>query len=405
MRVVIIALAVCCITVGLGWLLGPHSPAPALPSALVGPDASWLSRAERISQQRRVLLLLSLVLSPIALWLFVRLGWSASLRAWLEERDLRNPWLIVASFTIIFMLLATLLETPLNYAGLLLRRSYGLSEESTGAWLIRQLKAFAVALTLALIAAEGLYWLIRTAPERWWVLATAGYVAFSLVLTYLTPYVITPLFFTQRPLEDDALRERIVQLGERTGVPIAEVFVIDASSQGNEGNAYFTGIGGTTRVVLYDTLLKNYPQDELLSILAHELGHWREQHVWKGLLLSWIAAPGGLWLLHVVLGRILPAWGIQNRADVAGLPLILLLVTLGSLVTLPAQNWLSRRWERDADQFAIQATNDPAAFQATFVRLAQQNLADPTPPPLFESIFSTHPAVGRRIAAAQELSP
>ncbi len=251
---------------------------------------------------------------------------------------------------------------------------------------------------------EALYWLIRVAPARWWLLAAAGAVAGSLLLTYLAPYVITPLFFTQRPLPDQALRAQIIALGERVGVPIDEVYVIDASRQGNEGNAYFTGIGGATRVVVYDTLLREYPPQELATILAHELGHWRGHHVWKGLLLTAITAPVGLWALHTTLGWLLPAWGIRDRADVAGLPLMMLLATLGGLALLPAQNWISRQWEREADRFAIMATGDPDAFRTTFVRLARQNLADPTPPRLYEGIFATHPAISRRVADAESLS-
>lgn len=400
MRAFGFALVLAAITVGLGWALGPHTPPPPIPATLLGGDTAWLQQAEQLGIYRRWLAVGELALAPLGLWLLVRLGWSAQLRFWLETHVSTNIWLLVACFTLVFAVVAALLSLPLSYVGLALRRGYGLSAEPTAAWLARQAKELLVSLALTLAMAEGLYWLLRAAPERWWLWGAAGAFAGILALTYLTPYVITPLFFTQRPLEDQELRADIFALGERTGVPIGEIFVIDASTQGNEGNAYFTGIGGATRVVLYDTLLTQYPRAELLTILAHELGHWHRQHVWQGLLLSGIGAPVGLWSLHIALRRLLPRWGIRGPADVAGLPLILLLATLGSLATMPAQNWISRRWEREADQFALEATGDPAAFEATFLRLAQQNLTDPTPPPVFEGLLGTHPAVGRRIAAA-----
>lgn len=403
MRQLLMICGMIVVTVGLSWLLSPRTPAPALPQALLGSDNAWLAQAKQISYYRRTLSLLNLMLPVLGLSIAIRLGWSAALREWLQTHGVRQPWLLVAAFTAIFVIVATLLSLPLNYAGLALRRSYGLSQEPTLSWLSRQAIELGVSLVLALVAIEGLYWLLRVAPNLWWLLASGGFVVLTLLLSYLTPYVITPLFFTQQPLEDQALREQIFQLGERVGTPINEIYVIDASSQGNEGNAYFTGVGGSTRVVLYDTLLREYPPDQLMIILAHELGHWRGQHVWQGLLMSWIAAPLGLWIVHVLLGWLLPAWGIRDRADVAGLPLILLIVTLGTLALLPAQNWISRRWERSADQFAIEATADPATFQATFVRLARQNLTDPTPPPFFESLLGTHPAVGRRVAEAQPM--
>lgn len=401
MRVFMVVALLAIVMVGLAWLLGPRTPAPELPRQLVGADSSWLQQAEQYSAQRRPLAVAGLLLMPIAWWLMLSLGWSAALRGWLEEHITANPWMLVAVFTSIFVVGTTILNSPLTYASLVLRRTYGLSGETTPAWLVRQAKELLVGLILTLVMVEGLYWSLRVAPQRWWLLAAAGTILGSLLLTYLAPYVITPLFFSQQPLQDQALRTQIIQLGERTGVPIGEVFVIDASTQGNEGNAYFTGIGGATRVVLYDTLLRQYPTDELLIILAHELGHWRAQHIWKGLLLTIVGAPIGLWIVHVLLGWTLPSWGIRDRADVAGLPLIMLLATLGGLATMPVQNWLSRQWEREADRFAITATGDPATFQATFVRLARQNLTDPTPPPLYEGLFATHPAVGRRVADAE----
>lgn len=402
MRALVAGALVAGVMLGLGWLLGPRTPAPPLPPELVG-DASWLVRAERLSQYRRVLGLVRLAFTPLGLWLFIRLGWSAALRDWLTTEGIANAWLLVGAFTMILMTAATLLTLPFGYIDLVLRRAYDLSHESTTAWLIRQGKALGVSLVITLIVVQGLYWLLRTLPHWWWAPAAFGGVVFTIALTYLQPYVITPLFFTQRPLADESLRAAIITLGERSGVPINEVYVIDASRQGNEGNAYFTGVGGATRVVLYDTLLRDYQRDELLTILAHELGHWRYHHIWQGIALTAVGAPVGLWLVHLLLQRLLPAWGIRDPADIASLPLILLIVTLGSYLLLPAENALSRHWERQADRFAIAATGNPQAFQRTFVRLARQNLADPTPPRLIEGLFGTHPAIGRRVADAQQM--
>ncbi len=404
MRPIGVALLITAVMVGLGWALAPRTAPPELPPELVGADATWHDRAERLGELRRWLVVAATLLTPLVWWFFIRLGWSSSLRHGLETHLTTNQWLLVGLFTALFVIGTTLVNGPLTYAGFSLRRAYGLSTETTPAWLLRQAKELLVALVLTLVMVEALYWLIRVAPARWWLLAAVGATAGSLLLAYLAPYVITPLFFTQRPLEDQALRAQIIALGERVGMPIDEVYVIDASRQGNEGNAYFTGIGGATRVVVYDTLLREYPPHELATILAHELGHWRGQHIWKGLLLTTITAPVGLWALHTALGWLLPAWGIRDRADVAGLPLIMLLATLGGLALLPAQNWISRQWEREADHFAIMATRDPDAFRATFVRLARQNLADPTPPRLYEGIFATHPAISRRVADSELLS-
>jgi STE24 endopeptidase len=158
-------------------------------------------------------------------------------------------------------------------------------------------------------------------------------------------------------------------------------------------------VGSTTRIVLYDTLLADYPQDELIAVLAHEMAHWRRYHIWQGLILSFIAAPVGFAAAHVILRRVLPRWGIRQPADVAGLPFLLLLLSIATLVTLPLQNWQSRRWETEADRIALVATGDGPVLARTFIRLARQNRTEPTPPRLVEVLFATHPAIGRRVAA------
>lgn len=401
MRVLLTIAIVGGIMLGLAWLLGPTSPAPSLPADLVGLDATWLTQARQLSNIRLALFVAQLVATPLVLWLVVRMGWLAAVRTWLQGHGWGNPWLVVAVCTVGVLALLTLAALPFDYVGLLVRRQYGLSHEATGAWLGRQLLSFAVALIFALIAAEGFWWVVRITPRWWWLWASIGYLVLAVGQVYLAPLVITPLFFKQTPLADQALREEIVVLGQHVGVPIRDVFVIDASKQGDEGNAYFTGVGGSTRVVVYDTLLRNYPRPEMLAIVAHELGHWHARHVWKGLLLSAALAPLGLLLVHIGAQRWLPRWGITGLHDPAALPLLLLVTTLTSTATFPAQNALSRRWESVADRIALQATGDGPALARTFARLARQNLSNPTPAPLVEGLFATHPALGRRVATAQ----
>jgi STE24 endopeptidase len=389
----------------LGWtlLFSPLALAtPGSGAVAALQDEAWLARARAYQRARLLLFFASLALTPLLIWIFLRLGWSAALRSWLEARGLTNPWLLVAAYTTIVLVLGSLASLPLDFLGLSLRRAFGLSQETTPAWLVRQGKGLLVGLVIALIMVEGLYLLLRSLPRTWWLWGGLGAMLFSLALTYLWPIVVTPLFYTQRPLEDEVLRARILELAQRAGVQVENVYVLNASSTGNEGNAYFTGIGGATRIVLYDTLRDNYPQDEVAVVLAHELGHWRHQHVWKGLLLGGALTLAGLLLGHLLLGRLLPAYGIRGLADVAGLPLLVLLATLGSTLILPGQMWLSRQWEREADRFALQATGDPDAFIRSFERLARQNLSDPTPPPLIEALFYSHPSVAHRLEAARE---
>lgn len=397
MRTLLVAGGIMLIVLLQGYLLPPHTPAPPLPGELAG-DSRWQEEAEQLARYRLALYVTSLVLPPLVLWHFVRRGTAARLRRRLHERGVRNVWLLVGAYALLLWIGLVLLQLPLNYAGYLLRRAYGLSSEASLAWLARRATEAGIEIGAALVAVEGLYWLLRRYPRRWWIPASTGSMLLSLFLVYISPVVITPLFFTQRPLADAGLRAQIVDLAARVGVEVDQVYVIDASRQGSEGNAYVTGVGGTTRIVLYDTLLASYPQDELLAVLAHEMAHWRRYHIWQGLILSFVAAPIGFAAAHVILRRVLPRWGIRHPADVAGLPFLLVLLSIVTIVTLPVQNWQSRRWETEADRIALAATHDGPALARTFARLARQNLADPTPPRLVEVLFATHPAIGRRVS-------
>lgn len=399
MRTLLVIAGILLLVLLQGYLLPPYTPAPALPAALVG-DSQWQLQAEQIALFRLPLYVAELVVPPLVLWSFVRRGAAARLQRRLRERGLRSQWLLVGVFGLVLWLGLALLVFPLHYAGYMLRRAYGLSNEPLLDWLGRQALETAIEIGPAVVALEGLYWLLRIFPRTWWILASAGSMLLSLFLVYLSPIIITPLLFTQRPLEDTVLRTKIADLATRIGVTVEEIYVIDASTQGIEANAYVTGIGDTTRIVLYDTLLANYPQDEVLAVLAHEMGHWYLFHIWQGLILSFVAAPFGFVTVHWLLRRVLPRWGIRRSSDVAGLPFLLLLLSIVTITTLPSQNWLSRRWEAEADQIALVASGDDPAVARLFARLARQNLSDPAPPRLVETLFATHPAIGRRVAAA-----
>ena len=380
-------------------VLGPTSPAPPIPPEITG-DGAWLARAEQIGVLRLCLYVVSLIVPPLALWAFVSSGGGARLRRRLVERGLRNTFGLSIVVTLLVTTALWLLQLPIAYASFLVRQGYELSSEPPAAWLLRELSEAGISVAITAACAAGLYGVMHRFPRGWWIIASAGYVLFSLLLAYAYPLVVTPLFFEQRRLEDPDLRARIMEVAASIGVPVDDVWVINASKQGSEGNAYVTGVAGSTRIVLYDTLLANYPVDELVGILAHEMGHWRERHVWKSLALSWIAAPLGFWGVRRLLLALLPRWGIRGPEDVASLPYLLLLLSLVTLATLPVQNWQSRRWETDADRIAVEATGDGATYARVMTRLARQNLSDPTPPRLVEALFATHPAVGRRVAFA-----
>ncbi len=242
--------------------------------------------------------------------------------------------------------------------------------------------------------------------RRWaraWPAVAAGLLgALVLAGSFVYPVLVEPLFNSFTSLEDGELRTQIFELAEAEGVPIDDVLVADASRRTTTLNAYVSGFGGTRRVVLYDNLVDDVPQDQALSVVAHELAHAQHDDVLIGSLLGVAGAVFGVGLLGLVVGAVGPRRGVSMR-DPAVVPLVLALLALGTLLASPIQNTISRQIETRADVDALEATGDPDAFIAVQRQLALRSLADPTPPAWSQFWFGSHPTGLTRIAIAQQL--
>jgi STE24 endopeptidase len=313
-----------------------------------------------------------------------------------------RPWLALTLYAASLLLVYRLLLLPVElYGGYYREHVYGLSTQDLDAWFRDWGKGLLLQAILLLPAVNLLYLLIRRDPVRWFVPTTAVFAALILLLTFLAPVLIDPLFHRFTPLEDPAMRTRILKLAERAGIAIEQVLVADASRRTVKANAYVTGFGQTKRIVLYDTLLERASADEVEVVLAHEIGHRMYHHIWKGVGLSVVALFVGLGIAALVL-----RWGsardlISHPADPAGLPLLALTLLVLSLVALPVQNAISRYFERQADRAALELTGNRTVHIKVEVDLARSNLADITPPRWAVLLFYTHPPVLERIAIAE----
>ncbi|MCI0483017.1 MAG: M48 family metallopeptidase [candidate division NC10 bacterium] len=318
--------------------------------------------------------------------------------AWAGHR----PWLALTLYAVSLLLLYRLLLLPLElYGGYYREHMYGLSTQDLGGWFRDWAKGLLLQLVMLVPTVNLLYLFIRRDPVRWFVPTTVILGALILLLTFLAPVVIDPLFHRFTPLEDPALRTRILRLAERAGIPVEQVLVADASRRTVKANAYVTGFGRTKRIVLYDTLLKRSSADEVEAVLAHEMGHRMYHHIWKGVGLSVVALFVGLGITALVL-----RWGsarglITDPADPAGLPLLALTLFVLSLVMLPVQNAISRHFERQADRTVLELTGNREAHIKVEVDLARANLADVTPPRWAVLLLYSHPPVLERIAIAE----
>jgi STE24 endopeptidase len=332
---------------------------------------------------------------------------SAALRSAAIRAAPAHPTLAVAVYVAFLVVAFELLVLPLGYySGFLREHAFGLSTQTTAGWLLDRAKGLLLSLALMVPAGTVLVTLWRKYPGRWVLPAWLLGALLTLLLVALAPLVIDPLFNTIRPLQEGALRQRVLALAQRAGVPVEQVYESDASRRTRKGNAYFTGLGATKRIVLWDTLVQHSAPDEVELVLAHEIGHWKGAHIWKGLALSLIALAVALWVGARVLewAARRPTLHLAGPADAAGLPVFLLALYLLSLCSLPIQSGISRYFEREADHASLVLTRNPEAFIRAEVSLARSNVADLRPPRPLVWLLYTHPPVMDRIRMAEEFT-
>jgi STE24 endopeptidase len=300
-------------------------------------------------------------------------------------------------------LIAKLLGFPLDVYSFRLEHHYHLSNQRFRSWLWDQCKEWLVGLVLAAVVAELVYWTIRVAPDWWWLIAWAVFIVLTVVFAQLAPVVLFPIFYKFKPLQNDELKRRLVALSTRAGTRVRGVYEWKLSEKSKKANAALTGLGNTRRIILADTLLANYSDDEIEAILAHELGHHVHKHIFKGIALQIGITFFGFWIANEVLryaidvGHMFP-----TLADFADLPLLVLTSSVISFLLMPALNAYSRYNERQADRYCWLSIPAVEPFISSMDKLAQQNLAEREPSRLVELLFHSHPPISKRIRAAMD---
>jgi len=347
----------------------------------------------------------ALALQTVGLLALVPGGWSLRLRdAAMALTGAASPSSIstVIVFTIMLLMVLEVLGAPERfYRTFILERRYGLSEIPLPSWFSDYGKGRALGAGLGLAASIAVYLALAVAPERWWmIVATLGVLAL-IAAARLLPSVFLPMFYTFKPLDRDSLRERIESLSQRARVPVLGIYEWGLGDKTRRANAALVGTGRSRRILLSDTLLAQYTDDEIEVILAHEMGHYAHRDIRNGLLLE----AACIVLICVAAAMALRAlWqpvGLASPADVAGLPLLLMTAGVVSLLTTPVMHAWSRRNEHRADRFALTMTERPEAFVSAMRRLAAQNLAEERPSTATLWLFHSHPPFEQRIQAAR----
>jgi STE24 endopeptidase len=358
--------------------------------------------ARRYNRIHRWLGIADFVIGSAFLIVLLITGWSGWLRDLALRRGFQNYTLALFLYLFFLLLISKVLGFGLDYYGFQLERRFQLSTQKFRSWLWDEAKSFLVGLGMGAIVVELLYFMIRQSPQHWWLITWALFMGLFILLAQLAPVVLLPIFYKFEPLDNEDLRRRLVQLGERAGTRVRGVYRWKLSEKSKKANAALTGLGSTRRIILADTLLDNYAPEEIEAVLAHELGHHVHRHILKSIVVQAGITLLGFWIANFVLHYAVDHHMFEELSDFANLPLLAVSATLLSLLLMPALNAFSRYNERQADRYAFESIVSVEPFISSMNKLAKQNLAERTPSKWIELLFHSHPAISRRVAAAEE---
>jgi len=351
------------------------------------------------------LFLLQILVLGILLAAYQFSGASAALAQGLSDRFGENMWWLTnAVYTAVSVFGFAAFMAPFSYySGYVLEHHYGLSKESFGDWLADFIKSLLIDLVLAAVLFSVIYALLRWIPSWWWLAAAVFYILFAVVISTVAPVVIMPLFHKFEPLEEGDLTLAVRKMMDDAGIKVVGVFKWGLEEKTTTANAAFAGFGRTKRIILGDTLLTNYSKDEILAILAHEIGHYKNRDTLRLMVTSSLLALLGFFVAHHCLLRLTAFFGIGEVYDISAAPIFIFSLFIFSLVSMPFANMHSRRREFAADAHAIEAMGSPDALVSAFEKLADQNLSNKEPAVWVEFLLHSHPSMARRIERARRM--
>jgi len=361
--------------------------------------AGELARAAEYTTGNHWLLLWGLVVTAFVTWLIVRSGVLDRVAARLSRCSPGLRSLLIAAT---YFVLSALLTLPWSlYEDWWRERGYGRTSQPLGDFLGQHLMGVAISAVIGALFVTGVYALIRRAGRRWWLWSAGLAAAVIAVLMLLSPVLIEPVFNTYEPVPEGAVRDALVPMAQRSGVPTDRIFVYDGSRQSNNFTANVAGLGGSARIAISDVAYKGASLDEVKAVTAHEIGHYVLGHVWRGVIVISLLALVCLFLADRLYPRVARWFGCRAAlGDPAGLPVIVFTVSLLGTLAQPVLNGLSRIDETEADRYSLETVNLPDALASALVKTAVYR--NPRPTPLEEAVFYTHPSVERRVRMAMQ---
>jgi len=363
--------------------------------ATLGPEAT--ARSNSYFEGGYIIDFASTALSIVVAGLLLIIGWARGVRTWLEQKLKWFP-LVAFGSSLFYILVSSVLTFPFSYyVGFVRQHEYNLSTQDFGAWFNEQLIGLGLGVVLGSLFLTILYVIIRAARKTWWIWGSVVTIGFAAVMSMLFPVFIAPMFNTSTPMEQSELRDSIIAMAQANGVPADNVYVYDRSRQTNSISANVSGFGPTTRISLADTLLERGSPEAVRAVMAHEIGHYVLRHNISGLIFSSMIILFSFAFVHFTFSWASKneRWGIRDISDPAGLPLIMVLLSVVGLITAPLQRNLVYFNEQQADMFGLNAAREPDGFAEASVLLSEYRKMEPS---AFEEwFFYDHPSGWNRV--------
>lgn len=368
-------------------------------------NARELMLSEEYSKIRNLLFFLS---TPFE-WLFylfiLLFGLSSAFKKWAGQSS-KYKIVQTAIYAIWLTFFAFIATFPLSYISYSLSKSYNISTQTFPSWMKDELIDFWINFGTMFIIVAVVYWLMKKSAKRWWLYAWLLSVPFTLFIMFLQPVVIDPLYNDFYPLKDKQLEAKILELASQANIPAEHVFEVNMAKKTNSLNAYVTGIGPNSRIVLWDTTLNRLDDDEILFIMAHEMAHYVEKHLYIGIAGYLLLSLFGLYLTARLMNLVVSKWGdalkIPAVHDIRSFPLFLMILSMLMFVSSPFSNLVSRYQETRADRYAIEMTENTEAGISTFQELSKAGLSQVNPPLLVKIFRYGHPTMLERISMIEE---
>jgi len=365
-------------------------------------DSERQKLAKRYRRDERIISVVLHVISVLSILILLIFNLSETLVVFLRSLVEARIFVIFFYFVVLYVVYS-IVAFPLNYiASYKIEHKYQFSTQSFKAWFVDWLKSFVVSFILGVIIFEVIYLITIVAQNFWWLWLSIIMIIFSVVLANLFPVLILPLFYKTMPLEDDDLRKKIKEICAKMKIDVKEVFTINLSSKSTKANAAVVGLGNTKRILLGDTFINDYTKSEILSVLAHEITHYHEYHIWWLVLWQSLVTLAMFYVFSLIYPYVYNLAGYEKISDLAAFPLFALIFSILSFFFKPLNSAISRYYEKKADKGTLDLTQNPEGFISVMAKFCNKQLSIAYPHPLIEWYKYSHPSPGKRIKFAEK---